>query len=124
MVGVRTALASERNPGVTHELWDRTKASFVKHGGHPRGQGELEPESYAAPSITAGAPNAGRVMFVSEDRQHKMGHAMIYRIHKGPDATSATAILEDNPVSQQFYYIVVETPEGNHCRDIQGIYKE
>ena len=62
-------------------------------------------------------------MFVSEDRQQKTGHAMIYRIHKSPDATSAKAFLEDNPVNQQFYYIVVETPEGNHCRDIQGIYK-
>jgi len=49
---------------------------------------------------------------------------MIYRVHKAPDAASAKAFLEQNPVTKQFYYIVVETPEGNYCRDIQGMYKE
>ena len=49
---------------------------------------------------------------------------MVYRIHRGPSAGAAKAFLQQNPVDQQFHYIVVETPDGNYRRDIQGIYKE
>lgn len=41
-----------------------------------------------------------------------------------PDAASARAFLQEYPVTQQLYYLVVETPQGNICRDIQGIYTE
>lgn len=108
---------------LTHELWEQAKASFTKHGGKPRGQGDQEPEKRAAPAKAA-KPKEGKVTFVREDRQQKMGNTFIYRIHRGPDAASARAFLEKNPVTQQLYYIIVETPEGNYCRDIQGIYKE
>jgi hypothetical protein len=109
---------------LTHELWEQAKTSFIRHGGHPRGQGELEPEKRTVPAQKAKAPQLGKVVFVREDRQNKMGVTFIYRIHKGPDAASAKAFLEQNPVTKQFHYIVVETPEGNYCRDVQGIYKE
>jgi hypothetical protein len=49
---------------------------------------------------------------------------MTYRIHRAPEAQSAKLFLEINPVNEKFYYIVVETPEGNYARDIDGIYKE
>lgn len=64
------------------------------------------------------------VTFVREDHRQVMGEDAIYRIHKCPDAASAKAFLKKNPVDRKFYHIVVETPEGNYCRDIQGIYKE
>ena len=53
-----------------------------------------------------------------------MENNYLYRIHEAPDAVSAKAFLKQNPVTKQHYYIVVKTPEGNYCRDIQGIYKE
>ena len=109
---------------LSHELWAQAKASFIKHGGRPRGQGELEPEKRAVPAQRAKAPQLGKVVFVREDHQKQSGVTMVYRVHKGPDAASAKAFLEQNPVTRQFYYLVVETPEGNYCRDIQGIYKE
>lgn len=109
---------------LTHELWEQAKASFIKHGGRPRGQGELEPEKRAARVQKAEGPQPGKVVFVREDRQSKMGATLIYRIYRGPDAASAKAFLEQNPVTKQLYYIVVETPEGNYCRDIGGMYKE
>ena len=59
-----------------------------------------------------------------EDRQEKMGKTFVYRIYQAPDAASAKAYLEQNPVHQQLYYVIVETPEGNYCRDIDGMYKE
>lgn len=107
---------------LTHELWEQAKASFSKYGG--RRKNDLEPERHAAPFPKAKTAQVGKVVFVREDRQQQSGATMIYRIYKGPDAASAQAFLKQNPVTRQFYYLVVETPEGNYCRDIQGIYKE
>ena len=107
---------------LTHELWQQAKESFERHGGLRKN--ELEPEKRAAPIAQAEPGQPERVVFVREDRQQRAGVTMTYRIHKAPDAASAKAFLEQNPVARQFYYIVVETPEGNYCRDIQGIYKE
>jgi hypothetical protein len=109
---------------LTHELWAKAKESFIRHGGKPRGQGSLEPTKRAAPAKKESAPRTAKVVFVREDRQNKMGATFIYRIHRAPDAASAKAFLEQNPVTQKLYYLVVETPEGNYCRDIQGMYKE
>lgn len=84
----------------------------------------MEPEKHAAPVAKAEVSQPDGVVFVREDRQQRAGVTMVYRVHKAPDAASAKAFLEQNPVARQFYYLVVETPEGNYCRDIQGMYKE
>jgi hypothetical protein len=107
---------------LSHDLWSTAKNSFEKHNG--KFKNDLEPEKKAAVPKKSDKPKIGKVTFVREDRMERMGHTMIYRIHKGPDAVSAKAFLEKNPVNKQFYYLVVETPEGNYCRDIQGMYKE
>ena len=107
---------------LTHELWEQAGASFAKHGG--KRKNDLEPEKRAAPAKPEKAARPGKVVFVREDRQSKMGKTLIYRIHKGPDAASAKEFLQQNPVTQPLYYIIIETPEGNYCRDIDGIYKE
>jgi len=106
----------------THDLWQAAKSSFIKHGG--RKKDELEPEQRIVHTQKAEVPQAGKVMFDREDRQNKMGATLVYRIYKAPDAASAKAFLEQNPVTKPLFYIVVETPEGNYCRDTQGMYKE
>ena len=106
---------------LTHELWQKAKESFAKNGGQRKN--DLEPEKRAA-QAKAKEAKPSKVKFVREDRTERHGTTMIYRVHKAPDAASAKAFLEQNPVTKQFYYIVVETPEGNYCRDIQGMYKE
>lgn len=105
-----------------HELWMAAKDSFAKHSG--KRKNDLEPEKRATLSKKTLKVKIGKVTFIREDRQQRMGRTLVYRIHKGPDAVSAKAFLEKNPVNKQLYYIIVETPEGNYCRDIQGIYKE
>ncbi len=109
---------------LTYPLWEAAQASFEKHGGTRKNA--LEPEkkpSDVAPRKKA-EPNA--VVFVREDRvPSKLGTGTaIYRIYQGPNAESARAFLEKNPVTEELFYIVVETPEGNFGRDIQGMYKE
>lgn len=108
----------------SHDLWALAKDSFIRHGGKPRGQGELEPAKKTAPPPKTQKPVTRKVSFVREDRKNKMGKTFIYRIYKGTDAASAKAFLQDNPVNKKLLYIIVETPEGNYCRDIQGMYKE
>lgn len=107
---------------LTHELWEAAKESFARHNGKRKNDQEPDKASKSDTKVTK--PKLGKAVFVREDRKQDMGHTMIYRIHKAPDAASAKAFLEKNPVTQRLYYIVVETPEGNYCRDIQGIYKE
>ncbi|MCL4274127.1 MAG: hypothetical protein QY328_11980 [Anaerolineales bacterium] len=47
-----------------------------------------------------------------------------YELYQGRDAESARQFLLTKQVDRQFYYIVVETPEGNWGMDIQGLYLE
>lgn len=109
---------------LTHELWAQAKASFIQHGGRPRGDGELEPPVSRNSAPKAQAPRPGQVTFVREEHQSKMGSIFTYQIYQGPDAAAAKTFLEQNPVTKSLYYIIVETPEGTYGRDIQGIYKE
>lgn len=106
---------------LTHTLWEQAKESFTKHGG--RKKNDLEPEQKAA-SLSKAAIKPGKVTFVREERKQQAGYTLTYQIYKGPDAASASAFLQEHPVTKQFYYIMVETPEGNYGRDIDGIYKE
>jgi hypothetical protein len=109
---------------LTHELWEQAKISFETHGG--KHKNDLEPEKRPSSTRRAANAQAESVVFLREEcKPSKLGTATcVYRIHKGPDAASARAFLEKNPVTRNFYYLIVETPEGNFGRDIQGIYRE
>jgi len=107
---------------MNHELWDAAKNSFVNNGGQRKN--DQEPEERASTTSESEIAEPDEVIFVREDHKQVMEEDTVYRIHKGPDAASAKAFFEQNPVDRKFYHIVIETPEGNYCRDIQGIYKE
>jgi hypothetical protein len=115
---------------LTHDLWERAKISFEKHGG--RRKNDLEPESPALGLLASPSAPLDKtasledVVFVKEERQPtKLGTGMAtYRIHRSPNEASARAFLEAHPVTTEFLYLVVETPEGNFGRDLQGIYAE
>jgi len=64
------------------------------------------------------------VAFIREDRPVVKGFTLTYSIYKASNKNSAMAFLEKKPVDKMHYYLIVETPEGNYCRDINGIYKE
>ena len=106
---------------LTHELWEQAKTSFAKHNGTPRN--EQEPEKSSAPVQPATAARPDKVVFVKEmSGQNQVGATYIKKRYSAPDAASAKAFLQQHPVTQQFYYIEIDTPEGNFGRDIQGIY--
>lgn len=107
---------------LTHELWAAARDSFAKHGGQRKNDQEPEKRASAATETKMAKPD--KVTFVREKRKQGLTGTLIYRIHKAPDAASAKAFLQQNPVNERLYYIVVETPDGNYGRDIEGIYKE
>jgi hypothetical protein len=124
-------------PNLTHDMWKIAKASFIKHGGRPRGQGDLEPEKtikkadLKEPEKTikkADLKEPEKVKFIRKENQQKIvggvPFIMTYEIYRGPDAATAQSFLSTKKVTQPRYYIIVETPQGNYGRDIDGIYRE
>ena len=45
-------------------------------------------------------------------------------VYKGSNKVTALEFLKQHPVNRMGYFIVVETPEGNYCRDLYGFFKE
>ncbi len=107
---------------LTREQWGSAKKSFIKHNG--KRLNDKEPEIITVQEKRPEEEEISEVEFLKEERQEKMGQTMTYRIYKAANAASAKEFLKKNPVDKMLYYIVVETPEGNFGRDIQGIYEE
>lgn len=108
---------------LTHDMWQEAMEKFNKQGG--KRKNDLEPERTAQIQTKVAEGDASKVLFVREyKRPGPLGSYFTYRVYKAPNKASAMAFLEKNPVTRQLYYIVVETPEGNFCRDIQGLYQE
>ena len=107
---------------LSYPLWQQAKDAFERHAGRLKSDLAPNRDSLQAKSGPEGRPQ--EVAFVRERREEKMGSTFVYRIYKGPNSASAKSFLEKTPVAEKFFYIVVETPEGNYCRDIKGIYKE
>jgi hypothetical protein len=47
-----------------------------------------------------------------------------YRIYRAKTADQARKFLDEQTVTERLHYVVVETPEGNWGRDVNGLYKE
>jgi hypothetical protein len=107
---------------LTHDMWQEAMGKFKEHGGQRKN--DLEPEKLPSIKNEIVKSDVSKVIFVREDAPIRYGQIMTYRIYKAPNKACAMAFLEKNPVTRNLYYLVVETPEGNFCRDIQGIYKE
>jgi len=108
---------------LTWELWNSAKNSFERHNGIRIN--DLEPPRESRPKSSGNkSPDTGGVSFLREERINRMGNLNTYRIYRAPNAATAKTYLERNPVTRPFFYVVIETPDGNYCRDVQGIYKE
>jgi len=104
------------------DIWETATKSFQKHGGVKKN--EKKPEKTQQSNALSKSGDSNKVKFIREDKQQTMGQTCIYRVHKGPDAACAKAFLDINPVTKPLYFLVVETPDGNYCRDKNGMYKE
>ena len=108
---------------LAHDLWSQAREAFRKNGGTLKN--ELEPQKKA----TAGSASVGKAQFVGKETKNVQGNfgmaaKCTYEVYKAPNAATAQDFLRGKTVTQQQYYVVVETPEGNYGRDVNGIYKE
>jgi len=69
---------------------------------------------------------SSNVFFVQETKkQSKLAPDIsTYRVYRGDSKKVAYDFLTRNIVKEKMLFLVVETPDGNFCRDINGIYKE
>lgn len=47
-----------------------------------------------------------------------------YEEWTAPSTQAAKEYLNTRTISKRQYYLVIETPEGNWCKDAAGVYKE
>jgi hypothetical protein len=67
----------------------------------------------------------GEVTFKEkETKPGPMGNTQTYEVHTAPSKADALAFLETKTVTQDFLYIIVETPEGNWGKDKMGVFEE
>jgi hypothetical protein len=107
---------------LTVALWRRAVDAFKKHGGARKN--DLKPSMIAKPPETRITQPQGTVTYLRDDHEVIDGQRMTYAVHSGPDTATAKAFLQKKTINRPFYYIVVETPEGNYCRDANGVYRE
>lgn len=103
-------------------MWLEAKYKFSKLGGKIWKENKPENQSTvkAIPSS-----KSGRVTFSEEQTQTLSdGQQARYKIYKGANKAAAEGFLKKQSVEEALHYIVVETPEGNFCRDKNGIYRE
>lgn len=60
----------------------------------------------------------------TESKQGPMGVRQTYEVYKADSKTAALSFLEQKKVSQEYYYLIVETPEGNWGKDRMGMFEE
>ena len=104
---------------LTHALWQEAREKLAAAGG-TLVQEQAHEESAPTPKAKPATNAAAAVTFV---REYQKG-MHTYREHRGPSKAAAMAFLQDHPVNRNYLYLIVETPEGNFGRDIDGIYAE
>ncbi len=106
------------------EQWQNAKAIFEKHGGILKSE---EKPTKTDDSVSQKKEDVAldQVKFKSEQsKPGAFGTMNTYVVYTAPNSATAQAFLEEQKVTENFYYIVVETPEGNYGRDLEGIYQE
>ncbi len=105
---------------LTYEVWAEALECFAKFGGKMKNS--HPPETKVKSDKSAGA--FSEVVFEREKVKTSALGTLTYRYYNTSDLESAKAFLKQNPVNVNFLYLVVKTPEGKLCRDINGIYSQ
>jgi len=105
------------------EDFEQAQKSFTKFRGKLKN--EQKPEDKSSQHVQPKSIDTGKVSFVEKySKDNSFMSVNTYEIYKVPDAATAKAFLETKKVTKSLYYIIVDTPEGNYGRDIEGMHKE
>jgi uncharacterized membrane protein YhaH (DUF805 family) len=97
--------------------FEAAEAALEKHGG--KRKNALKPEGEVKPVLVEN----GDPQLVQFKEKLDKGNAA-YVVHTAPTKADALAFLQKKKVNKPSFYLVVDTPEGNLGRDINGIYEE
>ena len=99
-------------------MYNEVKKKFTAAGGNIyRDQEPREPEK---PAVKPAPSSAETCKYVQTERNGKN----TYEVYRGASKTDALTFLQSKTVTQRLYYIIVETPQGNFGKDIDGIFEE
>ena len=102
---------------LTAEEFEAAEAALLKHGG--KRKNAQKPEGEVKPVLVEN----GNPELVKFKENLTRGDAT-YVVHTAPTKADALAFLQKKTVKTLSRYLVVDTPEGNLGRDINGIYEE
>ena len=102
---------------LTVEMFEESKNKFSEAGGLKKGERIPEKRSEIKPKASKAT---GKASYVRTD----VNGPNTYVIHKAPSKLAALDFLKNTSVTKSLYYVIVETPEGNWGKDIDGIYQE
>lgn len=106
----------------TEEMWNEANEKLSNAKGLKRVS--QKPKVKAKNKIEKiNSTKAEDVKFVKTEYNKIGGITATYKYYSGPSKSSALEFLKQITVKEQFYQIVVETPEGIFARDIKGIYE-
>ena len=97
--------------------FEAAEAALEKHGG--KRKNALKPEGEVKPVLVEN----GNPELVKFEENLTRGDST-YVVHTAPTKADALAFLQKKTVKTLSRYLVVDTPEGNLGRDINGIYEE
>jgi hypothetical protein len=79
-------------------------------------------EHVLLPDSVEADPTVTLELIEKVQRRSGDGQVATYEAYRADDRAQALAYLKAHPVTEEFYYLEVETPAGTFGRDINGIY--
>jgi hypothetical protein len=118
---VWSALLAGQN--LTNEIWNLGKASFINYGGKMRREEKIDNVSPKKMEInTSNEKTRTSVTFIKKENTILSGFPATNEIYEASSRSDAIEFLKDKIVTQNSYFIIVNTPEGRVAKDIQGIF--
>lgn len=103
----------------TKELFDEAKSKLSKSRGKIKGERAAQKASIKA-KPTKQTKAVEKPNYIRTDYQG----ANTYDIYSAKSKSAALEFLKNKSVTKSLYYVIIETPEGNWGKDINGIYQE
>jgi hypothetical protein len=101
----------------TSEMFEESNIKLSAAGGKKKGERKPDESTQKTPKASI---RTGKVKYSSTI----VNGANTYEVYKAPSKAVALEYLKTKSVTKPLYYVIVETPEGNWGKDINGIYQE
>ena len=99
------------------KMWERMHEVFTLHNG--KFVNDFEPDkNFVRKPLHKGNPKNARFEKKTSNQRNT------WMVYKAPSKADALSFLSTQSVNERLYYVIVETPEGNFGRDIDGFYQE